>query len=149
MGNTIKTELDLVIEESSENIANLKNSATITSIIEQARITIENSWKPAHERQSKTIIAVRTSQNKLETIQRNQAVLLQRQMERQMDPQAHPDIKALEDRIENLEDGDMYPTNLNLDTQVTMRVTEAIREFKENYTRRYGCATQNCTGRNA
>jgi hypothetical protein len=131
MGNTIKTELDLVIEESSENIANLKNSATITSIIEQARITIENSWKPAHERQSKTIIAVRTSQNKLETIQRNQAVLLQRQMERQMDPQAHPDIKALEDRIENLEDGDMYPTNLNLDTQVTMRVTEAIREFKE------------------
>jgi hypothetical protein len=145
VGNSIKTELDLVMEESSENISNLKNSAEMKSIIEHARIAIENSWKPAHEQQSKTILAVRTSQNKLKTTQRNHEVMLQPQL----DPPAHPDIKALkdildnledgdpnikslEDRLDNLEDGDMYPTNLHLETQVNMRVEEALQEFKES-----------------
>jgi hypothetical protein len=49
MGNTIKTEFDLVIEESSENIENIKNSARMQSTIDNAKTEINNSWKPAQE----------------------------------------------------------------------------------------------------
>ncbi len=128
MGNSIKTELDLVIEESTENISNLKNSAAMTSLIEHARIAIEDSWKPAHDRQSKTITSVRTSQNTLETTIRNQSVLLQRLI----DSTQRSEINALEMRLDNLEDGDMYPTNINLENQVNMRVEEALQEFRES-----------------
>ena len=128
MGNSIKTELDLAIEESAKNISNLKNSAAMKTIIEHARIVIEDSWKPAHERQSKTITSVRTSQNKLETTIRNQSVLLQRLS----DSPQRSDIKALEERLDNLEDGDMYPTNIHLDTKVNIRVEEALQEFRES-----------------
>jgi hypothetical protein len=124
MGNSIKTEFDLVIEESTESIENLKNSAGMTSIIEHARNKLENSWKPEHERQAKTIIAVRTSQNKLETTIRNHAILLQRKIE----SSAPVSITSLEDRIANLEDGDMYPTNIQMENQVNKSVEDGLQE---------------------
>jgi hypothetical protein len=116
MGNTIKTELDLVIEESSENIAALKNSAAMTSIIEYAHTKIENSWKPAQERQEKTL-------TKLETTMRQHSTLIQRKI----DSPAQPEIRSLELRLENLEDGDMYPTNIELENQVTAQMKDGIR----------------------
>ena len=98
MGNTIKTELDLVLEESSENIDTLKNSATMKPIITHAQKEIETSWKPEHERQEQAILAVQTSQSTLETTLRNHSILHQQFTELP----THDDIKALEDRINNL-----------------------------------------------
>jgi hypothetical protein len=126
MGNTIKTELDLVLEESSENIANLKSSAAMESIIAHARKTIENSWKPAQERQTKTILTIRASQTKLETTVRNHEI----QLQRELNVPENSAIKSLEERLDNLEDGNLYPTSLDMDTQIQSHLEEGLRTIK-------------------
>jgi hypothetical protein len=119
MGNTIKTELDLVLEESSENIAKIKNSATMKSIITHAKMEIMNLWKPEQDRQAATITAVQTSQT-----------ILERTLQQNPHSSPEPAIRALQERIEKLEDGDMYPTNIGQESQVDARVTEAIQELQ-------------------
>ena len=50
MGNTIQTELDLVLEESSLKIKEIKTLAAMDGIIAHAQSKIDETWQAAQER---------------------------------------------------------------------------------------------------
>jgi hypothetical protein len=54
-----------------------------------------------------------------------------------VDSSAPASTKALEDRIENLEDGDMYPTNIQMENQVNTRVEDGLQEITQMLARQH------------
>jgi hypothetical protein len=63
MGNiTIKTELDLVIEESGENIIKIKKPTMIDSIIAHAKAEVKNSWEPVQDKHAHKIDILKKAQ---------------------------------------------------------------------------------------